>query len=461
MSDNVNNERSRRGLRKVKSLNLRKPEDLKQVTQDVQELVDLMNLKKILFAGEVFDKETMGNDKGNVMKNKMKLNAQAKENSKKSTGVDPEEVSVTEDTPTDEPVEPVPINDTEAKPREWDDVKPSIKEEFWKELREIEGEYHYGIAVKGWRKTMEDTFDAKSSLDAEIPNLFGVYDGHGGSSCSTFCENFLLRKLAKNPAFHTRPKKCLEDTFFNVDSEYGKSFKDGKEGSTATALAVVPIDVEKQLNEAKNNGVRTKVESVNPRFNKKKKGKESTSQRIYNSIRKAASLRENKREFKFYCACVGDSRAVLVYESGKTVELSQDHTLRRKDELERIRQAEGEVRYDPDFNEMLVYSEAAQRGLNVTRSIGDSYFKPMVTYHPEIKEGFLTKDAAYFLIASDGLWSHVRSHEVGPILKEFGLKEGIKNLANLSNKRGCYDNCTILAVDVQHLLKRMNDNLDA
>lgn len=489
MSNNIKQERSKRNFRKVKSLNLRKPEDLEKISQGVDDLISLMKLKQVLASGEVFDDKMVSNARGEVLKNKMKLNAQASarssaklsqvslsedaaeikeklQNKQKSTlGEDKKKSSIRDSAIKDEIEIDIPgpdmeaLNDIKPKQNEWDDIKPFLKEEFWKESDEIEGEYHYGIGIKGWRKTMEDTMDTKSSISPEIPNLFGVFDGHGGDSCAKYCQDFLLRNIAKSPELTTKTNVTLENVFTNIHQDYCASNKDGKEGSTATALIVLPIDSEQRTKKAANNGVNGRVESSNPKFNKKNK-KETTGQRIYNSLRKAASLRANKREFKFYCACVGDSRAVLIYESGKVVPLSVDHNLRRRDELERIRMSGGEIRYDPKFNEMLVYSESAERGLNVTRSIGDSYFKPWVMHLPEIKEGFLTKDAAYFVIASDGLWSHVRNKELGSIMMDFGIKEGVKNLANLSNKRGCYDNCSIMAVDVKQLLKKMNEKLD-
>ena len=99
------------------------------------------------------------------------------------------------------------------------------------------------------------------------------------------------------------------------------------------------------------------------------------------------------------------------------------------------------------------------QGLNVTRSLGDDDFKPWVMHLPEVSQGFVTSDVFAMLIASDGLWAHVNTDEVGPLLLKYGLKHGVRNLANLANKRGCYDNCSIVAVDVQKMIKDLDTKL--
>lgn len=309
------------------------------------------------------------------------------------------------------------------KKEEWDDLDAALKEAFWEVYESSNGTYHQGYAVKGWRHSMEDVMDVFFSYDPKIPNLFAVYDGHGGDSCANFCKNYLLKRLAVHSELKKNPKAALADTFITVDDNYNSSKKDPMAGTTATVIYICPMDIRR---------------------------KSTTS---------GDSSADMALAFKFYCACVGDSRAVLVYQTGKVVALSLDHNLKRKDELERIRSGNGEVRYDSQFNELLVYSEEAERGLNVTRTIGDVDFKPLVTAFPDVKEGFLTKDAAYLIVASDGLWGHVTNEEAGRILLDYGTKTGSKNLANLANCRGCYDNCTIVAIDVQKMLVDMEDLL--
>lgn len=455
---NIKQETKNRNFRKVKSLNLRSIGDLEELPQGLADLESFMLLKKIVTSGNVFSKDVDVKTESTLLKNRMKLNVQAKASSQSklrkthSQKLDKKKSSLKEEAaPAPILIKPVSIY------KEWEDVEANFKEKFWENSEEMKGKYHYGVALQGWRKRMEDTVDFNSSINAEAPNMFSVYDGHGGSNCSTFCKNILLRALSKKRDLLVKPKAILQNVFTDVHEEYCKNFKDSTQGSTATTIVVLPVDVDQNMKKGKNGGMKSAAVSDNPKY--KTKAKQTTGRKIYNSIRKAASLRENKREYKFYCACVGDSRAVLVYDSGKTVPLSRDHNLRRKDELARIKSSGGEVRYDSEYNEVLVYSKVAKSGLTVTRSIGDGFFKPWVMHLPEIQEGYLTKDAAFFLIASDGLWSHVKTKEIGPILTEYGLEQGIKNLANLSNKRGCYDNCSIVGVDIQKMIATINENI--
>ena len=293
--------------------------------------------------------------------------------------------------------------------REIKEVAPSVKEQFWKEFQRRSGSCYSALAIKGWRPYMEDTMDTFHTRKENLDQLFAVYDGHGGMECSMYCESYMLKRIAMHSELNSDPKAALTDSFLRIDESFAKQAeKSGSAaGTTATVLYVCPEKVDKET------------------------------------------------KMKYYLSYVGDSRAILVYKDGSAVPISQDHHLTRKDELERVKSANGTIRYDEEFDETLVYNVEADRGLAVTRSIGDADFKPIVTASPETNEGYITEDCAFVCLASDGLWAKISNSKVGEILTTHGQDEGIDTLANLANARSVFDNITIMVVDCDRLRKNL------
>jgi len=53
------------------------------------------------------------------------------------------------------------------------------------------------VDMQGWRKTMEDAFiaEANVSIGEKRAQVFGVFDGHGGSEVALFCKKYFVSKL--------------------------------------------------------------------------------------------------------------------------------------------------------------------------------------------------------------------------------------------------------------------------
>ena len=113
------------------------------------------------------------------------------------------------------------------------------------------------------------------------------------------------------------------------------------------------------------------------------------------------------------CGNSGDSRAVLARKSstpgGKflAVELSEDHKPELPSERQRIEKAGG-----------FVEDNRVKGVLNLSRSLGDLEYKQdatlsfedqMITAVPEIKKQKLGSDAAFLIIACDGIWDCLTS----------------------------------------------------
>ncbi|XP_073413870.1 protein phosphatase 1G [Dendrobates tinctorius] len=115
-------------------------------------------------------------------------------------------------------------------------------------------------------------------------------------------------------------------------------------------------------------------------------------------------------------ANAGDSRCV-VSEGGKAVDMSYDHKPEDELELARIKNAGGKVTMDGRVN----------GGLNLSRAIGDHFYKrnqnlppeeQMISALPDIKVLTLNEEHDFMVIACDGIWNVMSSQEVVDFIQE-------------------------------------------
>lgn len=253
----------------------------------------------------------------------------------------------------------------------------------------------YGLMeYQGRREGMEDT---SAILLTDDFGLFGVFDGHGGDTCSQYCRDKVLSRVSHALQKGVAPRKALEQAFVTVDKDYCKFAEkmDLDDGSTGTVLLLM--------------------------------------------------------DGEYHLAATGDSRAVLVNTDGTATALSFDHKPERRDERERVKKLGGAVEYDHENDTYRVFCDEVG-GLAVTRAIGDVAFKPYVTAQPEISSGTLDlSKAAYVCMASDGLWDDVTNAEAADIiteLKDQGIQECVKELVYIAYSRGSEDNITVLSVSL-------------
>ncbi|XP_062852008.1 protein phosphatase 1G [Trichomycterus rosablanca] len=115
-------------------------------------------------------------------------------------------------------------------------------------------------------------------------------------------------------------------------------------------------------------------------------------------------------------ANAGDSRCV-VSEKGKAVDMSYDHKPEDELELNRIKNAGGKVTMDGRVN----------GGLNLSRAIGDHFYKrnknlppeeQMISALPDVKVLTLNEDHDFMVVACDGIWNVMSSQEVVDFVNE-------------------------------------------
>merc|ERR1712224_1010402 len=95
------------------------------------------------------------------------------------------------------------------------------------------GLFRVGFAeMNGGRKTMEDSHIIMAK---ENWGFFGVFDGHGGSQCSSFIAKRLLEELEHGPPSDNESVKRM---MLQLDSEFIKTGESS--GSTGTFAIVAP-----------------------------------------------------------------------------------------------------------------------------------------------------------------------------------------------------------------------------
>ncbi|MDO8490649.1 MAG: PP2C family protein-serine/threonine phosphatase [Dehalococcoidia bacterium] len=172
---------------------------------------------------------------------------------------------------------------------------------------------------------------------------------------------------------------------------------------------------------------------------------ETTSEEIKEQDSGTTAVTIFIREGRVYAANAGDARAIVVGREGLR-QLTVDHRLDDTTERQRIVRMGGLVS-DP-------YVRRGLRGLMPTRTIGDSFFKPVgVIATPSVREYEILKDDLMVVAACDGLFDVMSNSDVADFVRKSPqperLLEALKR--EVLVKRGGSDNLTIIAVSLDHV----------
>ncbi|KAK7082449.1 Protein phosphatase 1K, mitochondrial [Halocaridina rubra] len=215
-------------------------------------------------------------------------------------------------------------------------------------------------SIQGKRTYQEDRY-VVTNLSGSIL-CAAVFDGHGGSECSEFCQQNLESILKEHLAYHKDLEAVLHHSFLKLHSRYAQWTEENRRGLKAGTTATICL---------LRNGVELAVGHV------------------------------------------GDSRAIL-YRSGVPRELAHDHCPSLKSEKARILECGGRVNVDNIGRHMV------NESLSMSRSIGDLHLKDYgVIALPDtrtirIKHG---KDA-FLLLITDGVNFVLRNEEACNIVNQ-------------------------------------------
>nr|KAF6430084.1 protein phosphatase, Mg2+/Mn2+ dependent 1G [Molossus molossus] len=296
----------------------------------------------------------------------------------------------------------------------------------------------YGFsAMQGWRVSMEDAHNCIPELDSETA-MFSVYDGHGGEEVALYCAKYLPDIIKDQKAYKEgKLQKALEDAFLAIDAKLtteevikelaqiaGRPTEDedekekvadesdeaeeeeedseecSEEEDGYSSEEAENEEDEDDTEEAEEDEEEEEEMMVPGMEGKEEPGSDSGTTAVVALIRGKQLIVAN----------AGDSRCV-VSEAGKALDMSYDHKPEDEVELARIKNAGGKVTMDGRVN----------GGLNLSRAIGDHFYKrnknlppeeQMISALPDIKVLTLTDDHEFMVIACDGIWNVMSSQEV-------------------------------------------------
>ncbi|PRP83467.1 hypothetical protein PROFUN_09240, partial [Planoprotostelium fungivorum] len=253
--------------------------------------------------------------------------------------------------------------------------------------------------MTGKRPTQEDALLIEENFTYTTPEgetkkvqLWGVFDGHAGSSASKF-------GVKKYP-------KALR-----------KQLEEGKEGLEALDGAFQEV----------NRGFREAMDA----------NELPPMERHCGSTGLALIVDREKR--KLYCANVGDTRAVLS-RGGKAIRLSYDH--KPGDEEDRINELGGHV-----------VGEVTRRVngvIAVSRAIGDFYMAPFVTCECHLAEFDITEEDDHLILGCDGVWDEIGDQKAVDIISSgSNLYDSSVRLRDAAYLLSSEDNISVITVSLQ------------
>ena len=262
------------------------------------------------------------------------------------------------------------------------------------------------------RAGSRDPHDSNQSLSqsshvVETDNgYFAIFDGHAGTFAADWCGKklhvLLEDMIRKNP--NTPVPELLDSTFTSVDQQletlplknsgctaicavlrWEDRIQNSQSATGSTAIAPAAAAAVRAVNAENTSSTPEPSQNLTPEA--KAIVSNSSSSTAIPKLQETAT-----RQRVLYTANVGDARIILC-RNGKALRLSYDHKGSDENEGKRISNAGG-----------LILNNRVNGVLAVTRALGDSYMKDLVTGHPYTTETVIQPDIDEFLIlACDGV----------------------------------------------------------
>jgi protein phosphatase PTC1 len=241
-------------------------------------------------------------------------------------------------------------------------------------------------------KSGDDGAQSQDMIETDN-GYFAIFDGHAGTFAADWCGKklhiILEDIIRKNPNLPI--PELLDQTFTTVDAQLEKLPL--KNSGCTAAIAVLRWE-DRVPSNLSATGSQAIAPAVAKAAEEASKSKDSESSESTSSTEVAHAKLKNAatRQRVLYTANVGDARIILC-RSGKALRLSYDHKGSDENEGKRIANAGG-----------LILNNRVNGVLAVTRALGDTYMKDLVTGHPYTTETVIQPELDEFvIIACDGV----------------------------------------------------------
>ncbi|KAI2471492.1 PP2C-domain-containing protein [Annulohypoxylon bovei var. microspora] len=315
-----------------------------------------------------------------------------------------------------------------------------------------------GKSLKSHKSTSEEGDQSESSSQEMVETdngYFAIFDGHAGTFAADWCGKklhlILEETIRRNP--NVPIPELLDQTFTNVDAQLEKLPL--KNSGCTAAIAVLRWE-----DRVPSSSSATGSQAIAPAAAAASKAAEASkpkdakleSDGPNHSIPESAHARLKGaavRQRVLYTANVGDARIILC-RAGKALRLSYDHKGSDENEGKRIANAGG-----------LILNNRVNGVLAVTRALGDTYMKDLVTGHPYTTETVIQPEVDEFIIiACDGLWDVCNDQDAVDLVRdEQDPATASKKLVDHALARFSTDNlsCMIVRFDKAALLENQNN----
>ncbi|EDN05880.1 protein phosphatase 2C [Histoplasma capsulatum] len=276
------------------------------------------------------------------------------------------------------------------------------------------------------KNNSEDSIPTSTESDDSPPMVetdngyFAIFDGHAGTFAAEWCGKklhlILEDIMRKHP--NTPVPELLDQAFTSVDQQLEKlplknsgctavtavlRWEDRPTGTSPNATPSSSLTTPNKQGLVKDN------KSTDPSSTAQTSSSLDPSGLSVSGSTNQKQPQETTAVFRqrvLYTANVGDARVVLC-RNGKALRLSYDHKGSDENEGKRISNAGG-----------LILNNRVNGVLAVTRALGDSYMKDLVTGHPYTTETVIQPETDEFLIlACDGLWDVCSDQEAVDLIR--------------------------------------------
>ncbi|XP_034043401.1 protein phosphatase 1G isoform X2 [Thalassophryne amazonica] len=279
-----------------------------------------------------------------------------------------------------------------------DGVNGEVEEESNEKMKEGDGA-SVGSKLRACRRTEGREGSDDAAADSESSNggeKAGKAEGDAGPSCSS--------SSSKVPG--DTKSRIFDDSEESDEGEEEEEGSDEEDGSEEEEGDSSELEEEEDTEEGEEDSEDEEEMRLPGMDGKEEPGSDSGTTAVVALIRGKQLIVAN----------AGDSRCV-VSERGKAVDMSYDHKPEDEVELARIKNAGGKVTMDGRVN----------GGLNLSRAIGDHFYKrnkalgpeeQMISAMPDVKVLTLNEDHDFMVIACDGIWNVLSSQEVVDFITE-------------------------------------------
>lgn len=301
--------------------------------------------------------------------------------------------------------------------------------------------FQVGVAENknpSYRAKMEDVHTYVANF-AEKPDwgYFAIFDGHAGKQTARWCGNN-LHKLLEQDILSLESSTSVSESATSKDNDVkgalNRVFVKADElieqegsGSAGCTAAVAVLRWESDQNVSGENNTAGEMKLLKGSFD-------------------FVPSEHHKR--MLYTANVGDLRIVLC-RGGKPYRLTYDHKASDANEISRIREAGG-----------LVVKNRVNGVLAITRSLGDSYVKNLVTGRPFTTSTEITKEDQFLILACDGVWDVISDDAACKFVEDIFQTQrkkkqredpalAAKKLCQYAIDKATTDNVTVMVVKLE------------